>query len=345
MQELTVACEGILRERGFSDTTLSKIKDSLRGFGLVPDFEALLTILQSFALPEREVRAAGPLTAYLAHSLSDWIPPLKEPAQDVVELKRLLTEKCSKVKMDDATRHYDGLFSILGEIKSIPYAARAHASLQGGAFLQSRGINVRTQDIFTTNYDIIIEQYFDCEGMRESLRTGFIHQAVRSIWNPKESYVWDDQRSRSTNLVKLHGSIDQFITTAGIEKRQAPPSQGYYASEMLEEMMIFPVHEKYATRSPYFDLFSLLRERLSHEPVCIVIGFSFRDEAVNNAFIDAINTNRNLKLIYVGSERANENIQRIPQIAKRTKVIPLSFGVHDECINQIKSALETWYPT
>jgi len=173
------------------------------------------------------------------------------------------------------------------------------------------------------------------------LKTGFVPQGMRNLWDPQGGYRWG---TAFTNLVKLHGSIDQFVTTVGIEKRQAPPTQGYYPSETLEEMMIFPVHEKYVTRRPYFDLFTLLKSRLREEQFCVVIGFSFRDEAVNNAFLDRISTNPQFKIVYLGGEKGSENVQRIPQIAAKTKVIPFRFGVHDEGIDQIGQAIQDWVP-
>jgi hypothetical protein len=111
--------------------------------------------------------------------------------------------------------------------------------------------------------------------------------------------------------------------------------------------MIFPVHEKHVTRSPYIDLYNIFRQRLQIEPLCVVIGYSFRDEAVNNAFIDAVKTNRNLKLIYVGGERAESNVKRIPQIQSRTQCLNWRFDTDPESLTQLgtlKNSIEGWYP-
>ena len=55
--------------------------------------------------------------------------------------------------------------------------------------------------------------------------------------------------------------------------------------------MIFPTTEKYFSRNPYFNLLRKLREELmgtiKDKEHILVIGYSFRDPAINNAFYDA----------------------------------------------------------
>ncbi len=65
---------------------------------------------------------------------------------------------------------------------------------------------------------------------------------------------------------------------------------------------------------------------------------------MNNAFLDRVSIDPPFKIVYVGGEKGSENVQRIPQIAAKTKVIPFRFGVHDECIDQIGQAIQHWVP-
>jgi len=347
MQQLTESCEKLLLDRGYPEERLSKIKSSLKTYRFVPDFEGMLTILDAFVTPYRGVEAAGPLAAYLAGLSSEWPPQKKDPPDYLRELKRMLIEKCLQANMDHAINGYNTLFSALAEVQgSIRVDKNRVSQLRGGVVVSSDKGNLRSQDIFTTNYDLIIEKYFDHRAqMRDSLKHGFVLRGNRMIWDPRHGYGygWDQH---STNLVKLHGSIDQSFFPDGIEKRQVEPDRGFYQSPAFEQMMIFPVHEKYATHSPYFDLLSLLRQRLEVEPVCIVIGFSFRDEAVNNAFVDALRVNSDLKIVYIGGEKAHENIQEIKAVIfkTRTKVIPQEFGSDSGYINELKVALTEWYP-
>jgi hypothetical protein len=259
----------------------------------------------------------------------------------------MLIEKCLQANMDDAINCYNTFFSTLAEVQGSIKVNRAKVSqLKGGVLVSGDKGSLRTQDVFTTNYDLVIERYFDHRAqMRDSLKHGFVLRGNRMVWDPRAGFGYEWEQD-TTNLVKLHGSIDQSFFLDGIEKRQVEPDRGFYQSPAFEEMMIFPVHEKYATHSPYFDLLSLLRQRLAVEPVCVAIGFSFRDEAVNNAFVDALRANPDLKIVYIGGEKAHENIQEIKAVIfkRRTIVIPRKFGSDGGYINDLKVALTEWYP-
>jgi hypothetical protein len=57
---------------------------------------------------------------------------------------------------------------------------------------------------------------------------------------------------------------------------------------VAKEVMVYPTREKYFSKDPYFGLLHILRDRLGHEEKYVVIGYSFRDDAINNAFFDAV---------------------------------------------------------
>jgi hypothetical protein len=342
LQGLTLECETVLRKSGFPSPEFEQIRASLTRFGIVPDFEAIFTVLQSLATIDSSIRASGPLAAYLAHRIREGLPEKKGIGPHVTELKRMLVEKCSAVRIEDAVKHYNRMFETFQKAPNSATGPNITTGLVGGSILAGPP-NRRTQDIFTLNYDLVIEHYFDIERIGDRLKTGFTSSGMRMFWNPHEGYEWDTA-NRFTNLVKLHGSIDQVFTKQGIEKRQAPPQVGYYTTLPLDDMLVFPVHEKYVTLSPYFEMFALLRERLRREPVCVIIGYSFRDEAVNNAFVDAIHDNPRLKIIYIGGRNGQENLARVPQIATKTYPINRLFGVDEELYAELESTIKNWHP-
>ncbi len=273
--------------------------------------------------------------------------PAVDRTDDYIQLlKNLLVKKCAAANIDDATAAYRRLFETFAVCNRICTGGGSYVNFKGGYMDAPR--HMRTQDIFTLNYDVVIENVLQNLGLDETLFTGFQSFGTHWLWRPNSYHFEENVRPPCTNLVKMHGSIDQFVLTNGeIEKRQADPQVGYYKSEALGEMMIFPVHEKYVTMSPYVDLYNLFRWSLQTDPLCVVIGYSFRDEAVNNAFIDAVKTNRNLKFLYVGGQRAEDNIKRIPVIQSRTKCLNWrfdyaapSFGL----IGELRNYIEVWYP-
>lgn len=350
MQELTLEARLVLEKEGFSLDKLDEINTIIRGHGFIPDFEALLTMLDALASPRKAVRLVGPFSAYLLDKVPKSITEENQTAGKIVTaLKQMLVDKCVRADIDKAVEQYNGFFEMLGKIAHV---RKRNGQIPNfpGATIDAEGKQRRSiPDIFTVNYDLIIEHFFERERIASRLRTGFVRDGMRMVWNPDipDGYDFEERTVLGmryiVNFVKLHGSIDQFITRGGIEKRQAPPTVGYYLSQAEEEMMIFPVTEKYATRGPYPELFGLFRKRLRTDPVCIVIGYSFRDEAVNNAFADATKTNSDLKIIYIGGPRAEEHLMDVPEIAKRTAVIAKRFGF-DSFYDEMGSLLSDWFP-
>jgi hypothetical protein len=350
MQQLTLDARAMLESEGFHQNEFDQITDILEKHGYVPDFEALLTILDALASPQRAVRASGPFSAYLLDKLPESVTK-EDPAagNTTKKLKQMLVDKCLQADLDKAGELYNRFFEILAKTTHV-HKRNGYLPNMPGVIIDVEGRHRRRiPDIFTVNYDLIIEHFFEKEKISNHLRSGFVRDGMRMVWNPDISEGYDfEERAvfgyrAIVNLVKLHGSIDQFITKGGIEKRQAPPTVGYYPSQPEEEMMIFPVTEKYATRGPYPELFGLFRKQLRTDPVCIIIGYSFRDDAVNNAFADAIKTNSDLKIIYIGGSHAEEHLNNVPEIAKRTKAVNKRFGF-DTLDEEILSLLAEWFP-
>ena len=86
-----------------------------------------------------------------------------------------------------------------------------------------------------------------------------------------------------------------------------------FGQRIIERMMILPLGHKYSSQSPYIDLLNQFRTYLRDEQLLIVIGYSFRDLAVNNALLDRANkitsgdSTTNFKIVLV-DERANDVI-------------------------------------
>jgi hypothetical protein len=81
-------------------------------------------------------------------------------------------------------------------------------------------------------------------------------------------------------------------------------------------MMILPIGEKYVTKTPYMEFLQKMRKDLLKEEIVIVIGYSFRDDPVNNAFI-AISKTHRIKLIVVAPEAINIIRNRLKEKYKR----------------------------
>jgi hypothetical protein len=95
-----------------------------------------------------------------------------------------------------------------------------------------------------------------------------------------------------------------------------------------EQLMIYPIYEKYVSEDPYFSLYCYFRKLLYWNDNYVVIGYSFRDQSINNAYADALR-NKSKRLIVVNSNI--KNIQsRIEQyfskLSGKVNIIEASFG-------------------
>ena len=95
-----------------------------------------------------------------------------------------------------------------------------------------------------------------------------------------------------------------------------------------ERLMIYPIYEKYVSIDPYFSLHYFFSRLLYFHNDIVVIGYSFRDQTINNAFADALKMNTKTKMIIV-----NADIQSINQ--KLNEIFP---DISDERVIQIQTA-------
>lgn len=150
-------------------------------------------------------------------------------------------------------------------------------------------------NIFTTNYDTIIETYIETKGKFNEFYAGFAYsdsQRKKGYWNP----VGYDKNNYKIKLLKLHGSIDQYIDRGKIIKTPPDPRR-------LENAMIYPMREKEVYKDPFFELFTRLKTCLCSEKICVIIGYSFRrDEHIRNIFFDAVKSNPEIRIFMMNPE-------------------------------------------
>ena len=256
-----------------------KAQEQIKNDKIVFDFEAILTIFEFLKDARKGIIESGPLLSWLRReNLADEIKCTPKIAKDVIKrLKELLYKNCLSVDMKKANTVYGTFFGILKHSKGV-------------------GLGI-DHDIFTTNYDMIIEEYHwnrTKQVQPPRLKTGFEPNRNPNFleFKPNKSYGGFNPDLAVTNirrLFKLHGSVDQKIENNIAYKCHTEIKQDI---QFAKDMMVFPVAEKYITHYPYFTLYEYLRGIPwtvgGQKEVCIVIGFSFRDIPIINAFLDHI---------------------------------------------------------
>lgn len=162
----------------------------------------------------------------------------------------------------------------------------------------TRPLNLRRANLFTLNYDTLIEKAADAEGA--VLVDGFVG-TLRRIFRP-ESYDLDfyfpaqttegrvHRFDRALHLYKLHGSITWHRCVADWGN-----PYGLYASFYQEtsedDVLIFPSPLKYgqALGLPYSELFRRFGAAIAQpQSVLFTIGYGFGDEHVNSLIRQAL---------------------------------------------------------
>jgi len=155
-------------------------------------------------------------------------------------------------------------------------------------------------EIFTTNYDVLIETALEAErvpafdGFVGCNRPFFCHD---SLTRPESApgAAW-------TRLWKVHGSINWRLDTVRGRPRVVR------TDPHVDGEMILPSHHKYdeSRKQPYsalLDRFTRVLER--DDAILVVCGYSFSDEHINAIIFDALETKRRphvIALQYVDPE-------------------------------------------
>ncbi|MFC1226555.1 SIR2 family protein [Pedobacter sp. BG31] len=158
-----------------------------------------------------------------------------------------------------------------------------------------------TKEIFTTNYDLILEKSFEdllipfYDGFIGAYEPFFCHETL----DGKSKY--DRPPVSWIRLWKLHGSLGWFWKKKEDKSyRVIRLSSG--AKEKLpdSELVIYPSRDKYESsrKQPFTSYFDRLKECLiSGEGIFIISGYSFSDDHVNEVIFNALNQNNRLHVI------------------------------------------------
>lgn len=141
-------------------------------------------------------------------------------------------------------------------------------------------------EIFTTNYDLLMEQALDSlevpyfDGFVGSRRPFFDLKAVEDNLIPLH---W-------TRLWKVHGSINWY--SENIQNR----TKVYRSSEIKKEAskLIYPSHLKYdeSRKMPYLALIDQLNRFIREKSSFLILsGYSFNDNHLNGTIINALKAN------------------------------------------------------
>ncbi len=148
--------------------------------------------------------------------------------------------------------------------------------------------------IVTTNYDLIFE---DClEGLESAfvdlgitgVDTGFRQKNLRTHWNASVPWEWN---RNTIEYKKIHGSLDWHLAdgdriqaTGRSERPEDPGSM----------LLLYPGFKGSPNNEPFQTLHDDLFKRLTSCTTVFAIGFAFRDDYINNLFVNALKMNTSM---------------------------------------------------
>lgn len=331
LQEMSKALIEIMEKKGYSDT-VEKINKSLKRFGIAADFEAIYTIVEGLTNPEKAVKNNGPFTAYVCKDLKELKP--KHDLEDLLQVfKSFLLKEC-RLKRDSHKRieqTYDKLF------KTIKDSGKTeNRYITGVEGVKEQTMNVG-YTIATTNYDMVFESYQRIK--RQQYADGF--RPIEGDPFIKEMDLKTYSKTRERWLIKLHGSIWQYKYGDTIFKTIEDPNTSSIPVRIEEEMLIYPTGEKPILRHPYYGFYNIFKSQRWKK--LIVIGYSFRDDPVNTAFVDNLERTEHSNLIVVNPNPAkviqNLGVSTLSKFNQRIIPVKGEFG-DKETFEKLRLALK-----
>jgi hypothetical protein len=158
----------------------------------------------------------------------------------------------------------------------------------------ARGARSTAVEIFTTNYDTLIEKALERE--RLPIFDGFVGSETPFFLASSMSHASMAPGKDWTRLWKIHGSINWKL-----EKDDSRGSRIVRALPGVDAHMILPSSQKYdeSRKLPYIAMLDRLSKSLVDrvDPILVVIGYSFGDQHINEILLDALEAQPRMHLV------------------------------------------------
>ena len=258
----------------FGMPTTKQFKDKLYVIQVDPNFAAsiewLLTV-PGFADIEYVLRAIEDIEnikgKYGKMFLEHWQPPFA--SNGTLKFNELLSFWRKKIiehiyefysfdntNIEKVKTHYDPIFRIL-------HSKKIH--------------------VFTTNYDQVVEEYVrNTDGL--ILNDGFKHDrgTEKKIFNSNNFDTNGNDEEETVNIYKLHGSLNWKKVNGKIIRQDSEEQN----QNEFENLLIYPTLnlKNGLDEEPHKTIYSKFKAHITNTDVFVVIGYSFRDEHINDIF-------------------------------------------------------------
>ena len=259
---------------------IKAIANRITTFGFSYDVEALLSVLEFWSDPKNMIKGTGAFFAETSKKKS--LNSFRKHREDIRiknGAKEIIVKNCfinDSARIRSIKQRFTPFFKDIHDVFKLRDCNPA-------------GIQPCPPiDVFTTNYDNAIEEYCETNGMIYC--DGYREQVVRR----RGTFIFDkgcySESQDLLRLYKLHGTVTYARRENGELVHMPLYSSGPLTISGKPAFfdLIYPGTYRYGTREPQFELFSLLKEKLSSCSCCIIIGYSFRDPNISQIFVDVL---------------------------------------------------------
>jgi hypothetical protein len=214
-----------------------------------------------------------------------------------------------------------------------PSDSRVIAESTGPLVTVPLEFNGKRVDYFTTNYDLCPE--IASSALRLTYKLGFSGRDDTLVWTGD----FGNETGKHVRIYKLHGSVNWFLKEDAVTL--LPAGAGY--SEPTERALIYPIRDKaIAHGDPFSALFGHFRQALLTTQVCIVAGYSFRDDAIASMVASASHANPQLRFVVAGSPETIRGNEWLRGFESRFQFMEVRVGApdfEDELRRSVSTAL------
>jgi hypothetical protein len=210
-------------------------------------------------------------------------------------------------------------------------------------------------DAFTTNYDTVVEtackthKYHDGLVSKRTLYWARDFEEFERKFEPEFvecDFREDEFEKEGIRLYKLYGSVDWMFFHGGLLKIRTPRTLSHFRAAILSRIradriafLVGPLIGWGVSKPPIYDvewqhigpifrtLFKKMKEKLETAEKCLVVGYSFGDPRIAEAFRNVRKRRRGLPRVYLidkfscKSEYENKKREIENQIGKVDKLI------------------------
>jgi len=265
-------------------TRIMEIANRIKQFGFSYDVEALLSVLEFWSDPRNTIKGTGAFFAETSRRKTiNSFRKSREDARIKNKAKEMVVQECfinDPSRLRNIKLRYTPFFKDVRDVFGLP-----NCNPTGNQ-------PCPPVDVFTTNYDNVVEEYCDSNG------TIYCDGYRPVISGKRSTYVFDKEcysESKSLlRLYKLHGTVTYVRLANGalINMPLYPGGPLLISGKPAFFDLIYPGTYRYGTKEPQLELFSLLKEKLASCKYVITIGYSFGDQNILQIFHDVLATRK-----------------------------------------------------